>query len=150
VSVLINSPEMAKRASHLSEYLRRESTLSPKVQELAMLITAREMDCQYIWNAHAAAGRKAGLSDALVNAIRDKRRMPPMAADEDTVVNYGREIFRSHKVSDATFQAALQQLGRQGLVELTTLMGYYGLLACNANAFAIDLPANRTETVLPV
>jgi 4-carboxymuconolactone decarboxylase len=148
--VLINSPEMSKRASHLSEYLRRESTLSPKVQELAMLITAREMDCQYIWNAHAAAGRKAGLSDALVNAIRDKRRMPPMPADEGTVVKYGREIFRGHKVSDATFQAALQQFGRQGLTELTTLMGYYGLLACNANAFAIDLPANRTETVLPV
>lgn len=150
VSVLLNSPETAKRASHLSAYLRRESTLPPKVQELAMLITAREMDCQYIWNAHAASGRRAGLSDNLVNAIRDKRRLPAMAADEGTVVKYGRELFRSHKVTDATFQAALKQLGRQGLTELTTLMGYYGLLAFNANAFAIDLPADKTEPVLPI
>jgi len=149
-SVMINSPEMSKRATQLSNYLRRESSLSPKVQELAMLIAARANDCQYIWNAHAASGRKAGLSDALVNAIRDKRRMPAMAPDEAAVVNLGREFFRTHKVSDAAFQAALRQFGRHGLTELTTLMGYYALLAFNANTFAIDLPANRTEAVLPV
>jgi 4-carboxymuconolactone decarboxylase len=150
VSVLLNSPEMAKRASHLSAYLRRESTLPAKIQELAMLTTARELDCQYIWNAHAASGRRAGLSDALVDAMRDKRNLPALAADEAAVVNLGREFFRTHRVSDATFQAALQQFGPQGLTELTTLMGYYGLLAFNANTFAIDLPSERTETALPV
>ena len=150
VSVLINSPEMAKQASHLSAYLRRESTLPAKVQELAMLVTARENDCQYIWNAHAASGRRAGLSDALVDALRDKRELPDLAPDEAAVMSYGREFFRTKRVSDATFQAALQQFGTQGLTELTTLMGYYALLAFNANAFAIDLPAERTEAVLPV
>lgn len=150
VSVLINCPEIAKRGSHLSAYLRQESTLPAKVQELAMLITAREQDCQYIWNAHAAAGRSAGLSDALVDALRDKRDLPQLAPDEAAVVNCCREIFRTHRVSDATFQAALQQLGTQGLTELITLIGYYTLLACNANAFDIDLPTARTEAVLPV
>ena len=76
VSVLINSPEMAKRAGELSSYLRQESTLSAKIQELAMLVTARERDCQFIWNAHAASGRRAGLSDALVDALRDKGDLP--------------------------------------------------------------------------
>ncbi len=150
VSVLINSPEMAKRASHLSTYLRQDSSLSAKVQELAMLTTARELDCQYIWNAHAASGRRAGLSDALVDAIRDKRDLPTLATEEAAVVNLGREFFRTHQVSDVTFQAVLQQFGPQGLTELTTLMGYYGLLAFNANTCAIDLPAERTEAVLPV
>jgi 4-carboxymuconolactone decarboxylase len=64
---------MAKRAGELSSYLRQESTLSSKIQELAMLVTARERDCQFIWNVHAASGRRAGLSDALVDALRDKR-----------------------------------------------------------------------------
>ncbi len=150
VSVLINTPEMAKRASHLSSYLRQESTLQLKIQELAMLVTARERDCQYIWNAHAASGRRAGLSDALVDALRDNQELPEIAEDESAVVNYGREFFRTNQVSDASFQAALQQFGTQGLIELTTLMGYYALLAFNANAFAIDLPVERTESVLPV
>ena len=56
----------------------------------------------------------------------------------------------AHRVSDATFQAAQGQFGVQGLTELTNLMGYYALLAFNANAFAIDLPAQRSEPVLPV
>ena len=149
-SVTLNSPEVAKRTNHLSAYLRQESGLPAKIQELAMLTTARELDCQYIWNAHAAAGRKAGLSDALVDAMRDKRDLPNIPEDEAAVINYGREFYRTHRVSDATFQAALQQFGAHGLTNLTNLMGYYALLAFNANCFEIDLPAERSEPTLPV
>jgi 4-carboxymuconolactone decarboxylase len=149
-SVMINSPEMAKRANQLSAYLRGESTLSKKVQELAMLTTARGMDCQYIWNAHAASARKEGVSDALVDALRDKKPLPRMAADEAAVVNYGLEFFKTHRVSQTNFQAASDQFGAQGLAELTTLMGYYAMLAFNANSFQIDLPEKRTEKVLPM
>jgi len=149
-SVMINSPEMRRRANSLVNYLRDESTLPKKIQELAMLVTARSMDCQFIWNAHAARGRREGLSDALVEALRDKRPLPTLPADEAAVVHYGMEFFRTHKVTPATFQAALQQFGAQGLSELTTLMGYYALLAFNANAFEIDLPAERSEPVLPI
>ena len=149
-SVMINSPEMRQRANHLVDYLRNASTLPKKIQELAMLITARAMDCQFIWHAHAARGRHEGLSGALVEALRDKRPLPPLPADEAAVVHYGTEFFTTHKVSQATFQAALDQCGAQGLTELTTLMGYYALLAFNANAFEIDLPAGRTEPVLPI
>ena len=149
-TVTLNSPEVANRCNHLSEYLRGGSGLPAKVQELAMLTVARELDCQYIWNAHAAAGRREGLSNDLVDAMREKRDLPSMAADEAAVVNYGREFFRTHKVSDATFQAAMQQFGGHGLTNLTNLMGYYALLAFNANAFKIDLPAERTEATLPV
>ena len=150
LSVMINSPEMRRRANHLVNYLRDESTLPKKIQELAMLVTARAMDCQFIWNAHAARGRREGLSDALVDALRDRRPLPSLPADEAAVVRYGTEFFTTHKVSQATFQAALDQFGAQGLTELTTLMGYYALLAFNANAFEIDLPAQRTEPVLPI
>ncbi len=148
-SVTLNSPEVAKRANHLSAYLRQESGLPAKIQELAMLTTARELDCQYIWNAHAASGRREGLSDALVDAMRDKRDLPNLAPDESAVINLGREFYRTHRVSDVTFQAAVEQFGVHGLTNLTNLMGYYALLAFNAT-FTIDLPAERTEPVLPI
>ena len=150
VSVLLNSPEMAKRASHLSAYLRRDSTLSAKVQELAMITTAREMDCQYIWNAHAASGRREGLSDALVDAIRDKKELPALAPDEAALVNYGREFFRTRRVSQNTFDAALSQFGVVGLTELTNLMGCYSMLAFNVNAFGVELPEDSPEKPLPI
>ena len=150
ISIMINVPEVIKRGAHLSEYLRRESTLPSKIQELAMLTTARELDCQFIWNAHAAAGRTAGLQDATVDNLREKKELAGLGADETAVVNYGREFFRTHRVSQATFNAALAQFGVRGLTELTNLMGYYALLAFNINAFEVDLPADRTEPALPV
>ena len=149
-SILKNSPELAKRAIHLSDYLRKESSLPKKIQELCMLTAARSMDCQYIWNAHAASGRREGLSDTLVDALRDNQPLPSLAADEAAAINLGQEFFKTHRVSQATFQAALDQFGRQGFAELTALMGYYAMLSFNANAVELDLPSERTEQVLPI
>ena len=149
-SITINSPEMARRRGQLTNYLRFESTYPKRIQELAILTTARAMDCQYIWNAHAPAARREGVSDALVDAIRDKRPLPAMAADETAIVDFGREFFDTHKVDGKTFQAALDQFGPQHLVELTALMGHYAQTAFFLNAFEVVLPEDRTETVLPV
>jgi 4-carboxymuconolactone decarboxylase len=68
-SVMINSPEMRRRANHLVNYLREESSLSKKVQELVMILTARSMDCQYIWQAHAARARQQGISDEFIDSL---------------------------------------------------------------------------------
>ena len=149
-SVAINSPEMARRRGHLGNYLRFETTIATRVLELAILTTARCMDCQYVWNAHAPAARRAGVSDALVDALRDNLPLPSMSADESAIVNYGMELFRTHKVTPGTFQVALDQFGPQHLVELTALMGYYVQNAFFLNAFAVELPDQRSEPVLPV
>jgi len=106
-SVMINSPQMRRRANHLVNYLRDDSSLPKKIQELVMIIPARSMDCQYIWHAHAARARQQGISDEFVDALRDNQPLPTLPADEQTVVNYTLELFKSHKVSPATFQAAV-------------------------------------------
>jgi 4-carboxymuconolactone decarboxylase len=130
--------------------LRNQSSLPKKVQELAMLVTARALDCQHIWNAHAASARQAGVPDALVTALRDRQALPALAPDEAAVVHYGQEFFRTHRVSAGVFQAAQEQFGRQGVVELSLVMGNYSLLALLINAFDTDLPPNRTEPLLPM
>jgi 4-carboxymuconolactone decarboxylase len=149
-SVMIHVPEAHRRATGLNDYLRNQSSLSKKVQELAMLVTARALDCQHIWNAHAASARQAGVREALVNALRDRQALPQLAPDEAAVVHFGQEFFRTHRVSPGAFQAALEQFGRQGVVELSLIMGNYSLLALLINAFDTDLPPDRTEPLLPV
>jgi 4-carboxymuconolactone decarboxylase len=147
---MINSPQACRRAFHFSDYLRRESMPAPHVQELAMLVTAREPDCQYIWTAHAASGKKAGLSAELVEALRDKKPLSARKPELASVITYGQEFFRTHRVSRGAFQGALEQFGVQGLAELTMLMGFYGMLAFHVNAFDVDLPGERVEPLLPV
>ncbi len=149
-SVMIHVPEANRWATGLNDYLRNHSSLSKKIQELAMLVTAREMDCQHIWNAHAGSARSAGVPDGLVDALRDRRELTALAPDEEAVVNLGREFFRTHKVSRGAFQAALEQFGERGVVELTLTMGNYSLLSFAINAFDTDLPPNRTEPLLPI
>ena len=149
-SFTINSPEMAKRRNHLTSYLRYETKFPRRILELAIINTARSMDCQYVWNAHAPAARKEGGPDALVDAIRDRKPLPSMAADEQAIINYGNEFFANHKVSQPTFDEALKQFGAQYLVELTTLMGHYAQTSFYLNAFEAELPDNVTEPVLPV
>ena len=149
-SVMIHVPEAYRWATGLNDYLRNQSSLSKKVQELAMLVTARALDCQHIWNAHAASARQAGVPGALVEALRDRQALPDLAPDEAAVVHYGQEFFRTHRVSPGAFQAALEQFGRQGIVELSLIMGNYSLLALLINAFDTDLPPDRIEPLLPV
>ena len=96
---MIHVPKAHQWASGLNHYLRDESSLPKKIQKLAMLVTARERDGQHIWNAHAASARNAGGRNEIVDALRERKELPGLAADEATVVHYGREFFRIHRGS---------------------------------------------------
>ncbi len=149
-SAMLNAPEVAQRALGLALFLRTDTSLEPRIRELAMLVAARENDCQYIWNAHAPPGRQAGLRNELVDALRDRRELTNPQADEAAVVEYGQQFFRTRRVSQEAFDAVVSHFGVTGTTELTTLMGCYSMLAFNVNAFGVELPAELTEVPLPV
>ena len=148
-SVMIHVPKAHQAATALNNYLRNESSLPDAALELAMLLAAREYDCQHIWNAHAGAARAAGVQDGVVDAIRDGNELPDLSDLERAVINYAREFFADRKVGRGAFQDALEQFGKQGLIELTLVIGNYSFLAFVINAFDPDLPPNRTEPLLP-
>src|SRR5262245_45580334 len=97
--ITINRQEMARRRNHLTSYLRYETTFPKRIQELAIIATARAMDCPYVWNAHAPAARRAGISDALIDALRERQSLPTMSADEAAGGNYAMQHFQSNEVS---------------------------------------------------
>jgi 4-carboxymuconolactone decarboxylase len=149
MSILKYSPELARRVKPVYQFMRNGITLPPPVRELAMLVAGRAADCPYVWNRHAALARKSGLGDELVDALRDRKPLPPMSAQESLVIALGMELFRNHRISQETFDAALTQFGKQGLVELVALMGFYGMLAFITNAVEITLPDGLSEPPMP-
>ena len=149
-SVMLHVPKAHQRVMALNRFLRGESTVPKKLQELAMLVTARELDCQYIWNAHAASAREAGVGSATVDALRDRKELPKLADDEAAVVRFAQEFFRTRRVSRGTFQVALEQFGTRGAIELGLIFGNYTMLALLVNSFDVDLPPERKEPLLPV
>ena len=136
--VLLNSPEIAARIGHTGAYIRFESSLPPAVNELVVLIVARELDCQFEWTAHEPIARSTGVSDAAIVAIRDRNAPDGLSVDEAMVATYAQELLRNHRISSHTFKAALEKFGPQTLTDLTATIGYYSLLACVLNAFEVQ------------
>ena len=147
-SLLAHMPEMAQRLEALRTYLRDETSLSQKLQELAMISVAREMGCAFIWYAHAAAARQAGIRDDIVDDIRDKRAPARLDPEEQAVVDFTRELLQNRKVSRATFDAATARFGQRGTMTLTNLIACYAVLAYNMNTYELEAPAHPTEKAL--
>jgi 4-carboxymuconolactone decarboxylase len=148
-SLLLHMPEMAQRLEALRTYLRDEASLSQKLQEIVMISVAREMGCAFIWYAHAAAARQAGVRDDIVDNIRERRPLANLDPDEQAVVSFTRELLQNRTVSRPTFDAATARFGPRGVMTLTNLIACYAVLAYNMNTYELDAPAHPTEKALP-
>jgi len=141
-SIVLHSPGLAAQHVHLSGYFNGKSLIKARELELAVIATAREKDCRYVWAAHAVGARKAGVSEETVAAVRDR------APVDEPIVTYVRQLLRNNKVDQAVFDGLRKEHGTAWLVDLTALIGHYGYLAGILNAFDL-LPAADAEQ-LPV
>lgn len=139
-TALLHSPVLADRTAALGAFVRFEARLSPADRELVILAVARAMDCRFEWAAHVPLARQAGVREAAIAALRDRRAPAGLTADEAPLVQYVAGLLGAHRVDEATFAALSTRLGRQALVELTAAVGYYAMVACTLNAFEIAPP----------
>ena len=147
-TLLLHMPELAQRLEALRTHLRDEASLSQKLQEIAMISVAREMSCAFIWYAHAAAARKAGVRDDIVDDIRERRPLTNLDPDEQAVVDFTRELLQNRKVSRPTFDVATARFGQRGVMTLTNLIACYAVLAYNMNTYELEAPSHATEKAL--
>ena len=119
----------------------RASEISPKLRELAIIITARHWTAQFEWYAHRRAAAQAGLSEDIITAIANRRRPTGMQPDEEAVYNFATELLETKQVRDATFKAAVDRFGEKGVVDIIGVMGYYQIVSMLLNVDEYPLPA---------
>jgi 4-carboxymuconolactone decarboxylase len=136
-TIVLHSPGLARPWNEISEFLHRHTIVEPEYAELAVCATARERDCGYIWNAHVPLARKAGVSVATIDAVRDRRPTAGLSASETSVITYVRQLIQSNRVESDVFTQLLQAHTPQWLVELTVWIGRYQALAGILNAFEV-------------
>jgi 4-carboxymuconolactone decarboxylase len=139
-NVLLRSPELGDLAQQLGAQVRFHSSLPRKLNELAIIITARHWTAQYEWYAHKRAALEAGLSPAIVDAIAGGRRPTSMQPDEETIYTFSSELLNTKQVSDATFEATKKAFGERGVVDLIGVIGYYQLVSMVLNVDRYPLP----------
>ncbi len=149
-NVLLRSPGMGDLAQALGGQARFHSSLPPRLNELAIIITARFWTVQFEWNAHRRAATQAGVSEDIIQAVANGKRPAKMAADETVVYNFATELLKNHSVSDATFAAAKNTLGERGVVDTICVMGYYQLVGMLLDVNRYPLPAGTQPELKPL
>ena len=137
-NVLLRSPGIGDRVQRLGEEIRFRSSLPSKLNEMAIIITARFWTSPYEWHAHCKLALDAGLDPALAQAIAERRRPEKMDEDEAIVYDFSQELHEKHGVSDATYQRALERFGERGVFDLIAVNGFYSL--------DLDVPQRRSHT----
>ncbi|WP_372784185.1 carboxymuconolactone decarboxylase family protein [Phenylobacterium sp.] len=141
----LRSPELADKLQQVGEHLRFHSSVPPRLNEFAILMTARAWDADYEWSAHYPLAMKAGLKPAIAADLAAGKRPGGMAADEAAVYDFVTELRRTHRVADPAYAAAHKVLGDQGIIDLVALSGYYDLVSMTLNTAQVAAPADAPK-----
>jgi 4-carboxymuconolactone decarboxylase len=138
--MLLHSPKLAARLIPLVPFIHHECIVEGKLRSVAILAAAREYEAAYVWAAQVAAARRNGVREELIELIRAKGDPARLPAEEREIVTYARQLRRTNRVDQATFDALKNRHGVQWLVELTAVLGYFALVSGIANAFEVAAP----------
>jgi 4-carboxymuconolactone decarboxylase len=140
LALWLYSPDIAERAQSLGEYLRYGSVFVPCFSELIILIVAAHYRCQFEWSVHASIAERNGVKAVVIEALRTNQEPQFDNSDEALVHRFCAALLRTNRVDDATFARFRERFGERGIVELTTIMGYYAMGAFLLNAVAYETP----------
>jgi 4-carboxymuconolactone decarboxylase len=145
----IRNPELAPRLSALSDYLRWNTSLPPRLSEFAILLTARQWTAQYEWFAHYPLALKAGLDPKILGDVAAGRRPENMREDEAALYDLATALYRDKKVSDPVYKAAVDRFGESGVMDIIGIIGYYDLVSMTLITMQAGAP-NDSVPPLPV
>jgi len=138
LAVWLYRAELADKAQQLGRYCRYDSSLSPRLSELAILTTARIWDAAFEWQAHVPHALAAEIEQSVVDALAADIDPDFSNDDEQLIYEFSRELNLKRGVSDALYARAITMLGEEGTVDLVGVLGYYALISMTIKAFDVD------------
>jgi 4-carboxymuconolactone decarboxylase len=146
----MRSPEFGQLLQAVGAHIRFKTSIPQRLNELAILITAREWTSQYEWFAHHALAMKAGLDPLIADAIAAGQRPANMKEDETAVYDFCIQLHRAKKVDDANFKRVKDLFGEQGVIDLVGVCGYYTAVAMTLNVAQVPIPDGQPLPLKPL
>jgi 4-carboxymuconolactone decarboxylase len=147
--MMLYTPAGANTMGRVMSSLREQGILNNRLTEITILVTAREISHQYIWSAHEPAARGSGVEEVVIDAIKYDKDVSGLGEKESLIIRYGRQLNREKRVSPDLFAQAVALFGRQGVVELTMIMGQYVATGMMLDAADQQQPPTR-PALLPL
>jgi 4-carboxymuconolactone decarboxylase len=139
----LRSPVLADRLQKVGEYVRFDTSLDKRLNEMAILMTAQHWGSQYEWYAHAQLAIKAGLDPAIVTALGAGKKPDNMKDDEVVVWEFTTQLRRDRNVDDAIYDKALERFGERGIMDLIAVNGYYDVVSMTLNVARVGPPSGE-------
>ena len=149
-NVLLRSPEMGDIAQQFGASMRFKPSIPPKLNEMAIIITARYWTSQYEWYAHHRAALAAGLSPAIADAIAAGKRPTGMQKGRGGGLHLLHRAAPTKQVSDATFKTTKDAFGEKGVVDLIGVMSWYQMVSMLLNTDRYPLPDGVQPELKPL
>ena len=144
-------PQLTKLLSDAG--LKYEVELTDRLLEIAVLVAARGMDCQYEWTQWETHGRDPNdprlIEPSLIDIIKYEKPVTGIGEKEAAIIKFGREAFGQRKVSPATFAEVMRLFGPKGTVDLFWLMASYSEASAELTAFDNHLRADQKPLLPP-
>jgi 4-carboxymuconolactone decarboxylase len=142
-AIWLRNPEIADHANRFGNALRLGGKLDRRLFEIMVLVVARHWSAQYEWFVHEKAGLEAGLTQAVVDAIRTRCAPEFVREDERLVYDTINELNETRTLSQPTYDCALAALGLDLLIELIAGAGFYTMVAMTLNTFDAPVPGGK-------
>jgi 4-carboxymuconolactone decarboxylase len=141
----LRSPDLADLLQQVGAHIRFSSSLPARLNELAILITARHWTSQFEWYAHRLLALKAGLGAKLIDELARNRRPKRMRADEAAVYEFCTQLHRKKNVTDAAYRRAAALFGERGVMDLIGASGYYTAVSMTLNVARVPVPPGENN-----
>ena len=137
---MLLAPALGEALQALGAALRYGGLLDDRQREIAILVVAQVVDSDFERYAHEAVGRVIGLSEAELTMLRTGDGGALADELDRLVATTTLALVQRRDLSDEEFAAACAGLGAAGVFELSTLVGYYALLALQLRIFGVGVP----------
>ena len=136
-NAMLLNPPIGDALQRLGAAIRYGGRLSPRCREIAILAVAAHWKCGFEQRAHEPIAANAGISDSALTALRGGGPVELSDPEEVAVVQATRRLLSDGDLDDDGYRMAEDLLGPDKLFELTTLVGYYALLALQMKVFGV-------------
>ena len=142
-AIWLTSPELCQHALALQDWFPKHAKLERRLLELMILVMARQATAQFAWFVHEPHALRLGVSQAVIDAIRERRTPDFDRDDERLVYDISRELDQTRTLSRATYDRGIALLGAEVMVELVSAIGFYVMVAMTLNTFEAPVPGGK-------
>ncbi len=137
--VMGHCPYIGLNFQRLGNSILLGEVLSPRLRELAILRVGNLAGAEYEFKQHIPRALEAGASKKQVDEISDWASSAAFNDQERAVLQYTDEVAQHIGAADDTFAKLRSFLSEHEIVELTTAIGYYGMVCRILVALQIEL-----------